>query len=154
MVIPARPVNCNIGLASDNEICGIETGAYSQLAEIVESVEAGTVESSVYFVHFVEFLAFSWPWLEWFCCILLDNGFVGGRHPVLQVGDIIWVMEFTYFFWGGTATIEHPHVLGKLVIFYQTVCHSHSLGLHGMILTEHKVCNFFIVDIGHLMHIC
>ena len=70
----------------------------------------------------------------------------------MKILHVIRVVEFLNLVRSGSPTVEDAHVLGKLVVFDQAVCHAHALWLHGVVRIENIGGDIIVVDIGDWLH--
>ena len=151
MMVPTPPVDGDVGDASEDDVCGVHAPPGCQLAEMVEPLEAGTIEALVDLEEGFEFgIIANLPLL--IVLVGADDFVPLAGDPLFEVLYVAGVVEKVQFLLAGLLALKHGEVVAEFIALNQGVGHLNALGLHRVLLAEVVVRYRVVVQVAHLPH--
>ena len=140
MVIASSPVDCHVRYTRQDYVSSIDAPTRSQLAEMVKSLEPGTVERLVDFEQSFQFVIIPDP-PPLIIFEGTNNFLLLASNPFLKIINIGRMMKQIKFLLGCFLRLEHVQVLTQIIILNEGMCHFDPFSFHWMLLTEMVICN-------------
>lgn len=147
MMESACPVNYNIGLLCQYNICSINTAASCELTEIIQALKTRVIKILINLkngMHSRIFPCFH----EIFSTVILLHSFWGkGINPCFQVSYVVRMMKWLKFFTSCFTEMINVKMFIQAVTINQTIRHFDSLCFHRMFLWKFIFCDLLIVEV-------